>query len=134
LKQHTEEQIVTDATRTEPDYALAATRLTDISTIRLLHVAMGLCTEAGEFVDMLKRHIFYGKPIDATNAIEELGDTSWYMRIGCAELEIAFADMLQRNVHKLKARYPDKFTEHRAMVRDLCVERSILEGSGGGDQ
>lgn len=125
------EQLVKDAVRTDltPDqYLIAAKRIVDNPrTLRLLHVAMGLCTEAGEFMDMLKKHVFYGKPLDLTNAIEELGDSSWYLRIGCDGLEIQFLEMLERNVRKLKARYPEKFTEKCATVRDLETERRILE-------
>lgn len=116
------------ALRTEPDYSNAIERLTDRRTVRLLHAAMGLATEAGEFVDMLKKHIFYGKPIDAANAVEEMGDVSWYQRIGCDALETSFTEMLLRNVRKLKHRFPEKFTEKNANERDLAGERKILEG------
>lgn len=121
------ESIVTDAIRTEPTYGLAIQRLQDPRTVRLLHVAMGLATEAGEFVDALKKHIFYGKPIDETNLIEELGDSTWYERIGCATLEVEYFEMIRRNVAKLKARYPEKFTEAAALVRDLPAERKVLD-------
>lgn len=125
------EQLVQDALRTEPgpeQYAAALERLRDTRTLRLLHVAMGLATEAGEFVDMLKRHIFYGTPVDATNAIEELGDVSWYQRVGCDALEVGFAELLARNVAKLRVRFPEKFEERKAVERDLAVERNVLDG------
>jgi NTP pyrophosphatase (non-canonical NTP hydrolase) len=126
-----ESGFVADALRTEPEYGAAVERLQDPRTVRLLHVAMGLCTEAGEFLDVLKKHIFYGKPIDDVNLVEELGDTSWYQRIGCDALEITFTEMLLRNVRKLRARFPEKFTEANANERDLDTERRILEGDPG---
>jgi hypothetical protein len=128
------EDTVTSAIRTEPNregYELAHSRLADIRTLRLLHVAMGLCTEAGEFVDQLKKHIFYGKPLDTVNLIEELGDSSWYERIGVDALEIGYLDMLERNIAKLRARFPEKFSEEHAQTRDLVKERAILESDAG---
>lgn len=50
---------------------------------RLLHAAIGLCTESGELLDAYKKHIFYGKPLDHVNIKEELGDICWYMAIVC---------------------------------------------------
>lgn len=126
------EVFVQDALRTEPgdlQYVDAMKRLNNNRAMRLLHVAMGLSTEAGEFIDALKKHIFYNKPLDPINLIEELGDTSWYMRVGCDALEVQFLDMLERNVAKLKARFPDKFTEEAANNRDLSKERETLDTS-----
>jgi NTP pyrophosphatase (non-canonical NTP hydrolase) len=124
------EDFVEDATRTEPDahgYRKSLARLADPRTIRLLHAAMGLCTEAGEFMDQIKRHVFYGKDLDLVNLTEELGDSSWYERIALSALEQTYLSMLERNVAKLKARFPDKFTEQKAVDRDLDAERKILE-------
>lgn len=125
------------ATRTEPSaeqYKAAVERLNNPEIIRLLHGGIGLVTEAGEFVDMLKKHIFYGKPLDRVNLFEEGGDTSWYLRIIADCLEdlaagkCSFEEMVDRNIRKLKARFPEKFTENLANNRDLDKERTILEG------
>jgi NTP pyrophosphatase (non-canonical NTP hydrolase) len=102
-------------------------RLTNPDTVRLLHAGMGLCTEAGEFLDMLKKHIFYGRGLDFPNAIEELGDTQWYVGVAIDVLRTTFDEVLTINIDKLKARYPEKFTEHHAINRNLEVERAILE-------
>ena len=123
------QQLTKDATRTEPgDYAPACSRLQDQRTVRLLHAAMGMATEAGEFLDQLKRHIFYGKPIDTTNIVEEIGDSTWYERIGLNAIDVELLEAIQLNVKKLKARFPDKFTEDAAVNRDLVNERGVLEG------
>lgn len=116
------------ALRTEPEYTMAISRLKDPTTVRLLHAAIGLCTESGEFLGMLKKHIYYGSPIDPTNAVEEIGDASWYQRIALDELAVSQAEMLLINVRKLRARFPNKFTEESALNRDLAKERSVLEG------
>lgn len=122
------ESITAAALRTEPEYTAAISRLKDPNTVRLLHAAMGMCTESAELLDMLKKHIFYGKPIDKVNAVEEIGDASWYQRIGCDALSVEYAEMLLINVRKLKKRFPVQFNEHAAVNRDLDKERDVLEG------
>lgn len=115
------------AERTEPNYVEVAKRLKDPNTIRLLHAGMGLVTEAGEYMDCLKKFIFYGKPLDKVNLREELGDVSWYARIAASALGDTFIGIIFTNIKKLLARFPEKFTEHQANVRDLNTERKILE-------
>ena len=41
----------------------------------LMHAALGLSGEAGEFADAIKKHLVYGRELDRENAIEELGET-----------------------------------------------------------
>lgn len=95
---------------------------------RLLHSGIGIATESGEFLDALKKHIFYGKPLDRTNLKEELGDLLWYVAIACDELGATFEELQEVNIAKLTARYPEKFSLERAENRDLETERKILEG------
>jgi len=95
---------------------------------RLIHAAMGLATEAGEFLDPLKKALFYGKPVDKVNLTEELGDIMWYIAIACDALGVELGDVMQRNITKLATRYPDKFTTDAAINRDLDAERKVLEG------
>lgn len=116
------------ALRTESnDFSLIKSRMDSSDSIRLLHAAMGMQTEVAEFTDMLKKHIFYGKPLDLVNLKEELFDTTWYMAIALDVLEGSFEEGFQKNIDKLKARYPEKFSEEKAINRDLKKERSILE-------
>lgn len=118
-----------------PDYEGAVGRVTggignrDWGTIEmdLLHASMGLVTEAGEFQDALKKHIFYGKPLDTTNLKEEIGDILWYCAIALEALGTDFESVMQTNIDKLKARYPEKFTENSAINRNVEQERKILE-------
>jgi hypothetical protein len=63
------------ALRTESrDFEHISHRLNIPGTMRLLHGAMGLATETGEFIDTLKKHVFYGKELDYPNVREEVGD------------------------------------------------------------
>ena len=121
---------ISDAIRTESrDFEAMDKRLGDHGLKRLLHTGIGLSTEAGEFLDALKKHIFYGKELDRVNLREELGDLFWYMAIACDELDIPFESLMERNIEKLKARYGEKFSEKKAENRDLNTEREILEKS-----
>ncbi len=109
------------------DYKTIKKRLQDVDIIRLTHASMGLTTEAAEFTDALKKTIFYGKTLDKVNLKEELGDIFYYMAMACNVLEIDFEEVMQTNIDKLSARYPDKFTEELAENRNLNTERKILE-------
>jgi NTP pyrophosphatase (non-canonical NTP hydrolase) len=117
-----------NALRTESnDFDVIGPRLNHTKSIRLLHAGMGMSTEAAEFIDQLKKHIFYGKPLDEVNLAEEIGDLLWYIAIASDELEIDISQIMQTNIDKLRARFPEKFTEEKAENRDLEKERDILE-------
>ena len=119
---------IQDAIRTEStDFKSMDQRLGVDGTKRLLHAGIGMATEAGEFLDALKKHIFYGKELDRVNLKEEMGDLFWYLAIACDELDVEFEPLMDRNIAKLKARYGEKFSESKAEKRDLATEREILE-------
>ena len=97
-------------------------------TIKLLHAGLGMSTESGEFVDVVKKYLFYGKQIDETNLVEELGDLLWYVAVACDALGVELEKVMHLNIEKLKARYGDKFTDTKALDRNLDKERKVLEG------
>ena len=103
----------------------------DQNSAETLHAAMGMVTEAGELMDAVKKHIIYGAELDMVNVKEELGDLFWYIAIiirqlGGAEL---YSEIQQTNIDKLEARFDGKFSEFRALNRDLGTERDILEAA-----
>lgn len=119
---------IQDAIRTEStNFTAMNERLNDDGLKRLLHAGIGLSTESGEFLDALKKHIFYGKELDKVNLAEEMGDLFWYMAIVADELGFEFEEVMERNITKLKARYGEKFSEEKAENRDLDTERKILD-------
>ena len=83
----------------------------------LVHVALGLTGEAGEFADSAKRHLIYGQPFDEDNLAEELGDILWYVALGCSTLGISLESVAKENIAKLQARYPDRYTDQLAAAR-----------------
>jgi NTP pyrophosphatase (non-canonical NTP hydrolase) len=119
---------IKDAIKTESrEFKAMDSRLSDDGIKRLLHAGIGLSTESGEFLDALKKHIFYGKELDRVNLAEEIGDLFWYLAIASDELKIDFESVMNKNIEKLKARYGEKFTEEKAENRNLDSERVILE-------
>ena len=119
---------VKNAVKTESnDFKKISERLSKEDNIRLLHAAMGLETEVGEFMDPLKKFFYYGKELDKVNLAEEVGDMMWYIAIACDTLNVDLGKIMETNIKKLQARYPSKFTEEDAVERDLKTERKILE-------
>ena len=76
---------------------------------RLLTAGVGINAEGGEFLEIVKKMIFQGKPWNRDNRehlIIELGDIMWYVAQACMALGISFDEVLERNVKKLEKRYP----------------------------
>ena len=78
-------------------------------TERLLTAAVGMCAEAGEFTEVVKKIIFQGKPVNEENLFHlkrELGDIMWYVMQACMGLDISLDEVIEMNVDKLVKRYP----------------------------
>ena len=76
---------------------------------RLLTAAVGLSAEGGEFMEIVKKMVFQGKPWNDDNRehlIIELGDAMWYVMQACSALDVSLEDVVAKNVDKLKKRYP----------------------------
>lgn len=71
----------------------------------MMHAALGICGEAGELADAIKKRYVYGKPLDIENVIEELGDMRFYMEAVMNLLDISDQEVLQGNANKLAKRY-----------------------------
>ena len=71
--------------------------------------AEGLCAEGGEFMEIVKKMVFQGKPYNSDNVWHmkrELGDIMWYMMQACRALDTTVEELVEMNVDKLAARYP----------------------------
>jgi NTP pyrophosphatase (non-canonical NTP hydrolase) len=90
-------------------------------------MVLGMQTEAAEIADVYKKHIAYKKELDLVNVKEEIGDLMWYIANLCNMNSWDLREILDTNIAKLEARYPEKFTEEQAINRDLVTERQILE-------
>ena len=92
-----------------------------------VHMVLGMVTEVGELADVFKKNIAYEKDIDWINVQEEVGDILWYIANFCTINGFDIEKILENNIEKLFARYPEKFSSDYAINRDLNKERSILE-------
>ena len=88
---------------------------------RLTTAAVGLSAESGEFLEIVKKMVFQGKPWDEHNRkhlIIELGDVMWYVAQACIALDVDFDDVIKGNVQKLEKRYPGgSFDIHKSENR-----------------
>ena len=83
----------------------------------LINGVMGLCGEAGEAIDIVKKHLAHGHELDRDHLIKELGDVAWYLAETAYALDISLEDVLLQNLEKLKKRYPDGFDIQRSKQR-----------------
>ena len=91
-----------------------------IEVPRLLTAALGLGSETGEFVEIVKKMVLQGKPASDDNNFHmkrELGDIMWYWTTACASLGLDPFEVISENQKKLEARYGEKFEVERSEVR-----------------
>ena len=87
---------------------------------QLLTASIGMQAESGEFSEVIKKIIFQGKPFNEDERYHlkrELGDVLWYWVQGCTALGFTPQEVMEENIKKLEARYPNGFevakSEHR---------------------
>lgn len=104
-----------DVLLSEPssDFSAFITRLNELNKDtqieRLLTASVGISAEAGEFMEIMKKMIFQGKPWNEENEFHikrELSDIIFYLQTACLALNIDIEDIIQMNIEKLEARYP----------------------------
>jgi len=79
---------------------------------RLLTGAIGICSEGGELLDLVKKIIFQGKEPseELRNKVKnELGDVMWYVQQVLITMEWDLEEVLAENTKKLSGRYPEGF-------------------------
>ena len=83
----------------------------------LINGVMGLCGESGEAIDIVKKHLAQGHPLDREGLIKELGDVAWYLAETAYALDVSLEEVFQQNIDKLKARYSEGFDTRRSVER-----------------
>ena len=104
-------QYQTEAMRT----ASGATAASDENL--MLNGAMGLNGEAGEVIDILKKHIFQGHKWDTEHIAKELGDCLWYIAVCAKGAGYTLDEIAEMNKAKLRKRYPDGFEADKSLHR-----------------
>lgn len=98
---------------------LAMRTASDLDTYGLiLNGVMGLNGEAGECIDIVKKHLFQGHELDKEKLIDELSDVLWYAAITSEGLGVTLDDIMRHNVEKLQKRYPNGFSAERSIHRE----------------
>lgn len=83
----------------------------------LINGVMGLCGESGEAIDIVKKHLAHGHPLDREKLIKELGDIAWYLAETATALDVTLEEVLEGNIEKLRRRYPQGFDTQRSIHR-----------------
>lgn len=88
------------------------------SKVDFLHNALGIAGEAGEVADVLKKHVFYNKPLDLEKLIEEMGDLEFYLEGARQQAGITRDLVLAANISKLSKRYATlSYSDEQAINR-----------------
>ena len=85
----------------------------------LINGVMGLCGEAGEAIDLVKKHLHQGHELDREGLIRELGDVAWYLAETAHALDVDLETVLKLNIDKLRRRYPEGFDAERSTNREV---------------
>ncbi len=83
----------------------------------LINSVMGLCGESGEAIDIVKKWLAQGHELNKDALKKELGDVAWYLAEAATALDVSLEEILQGNLEKLQARYPDGFDVKKSLSR-----------------
>lgn len=83
----------------------------------LINSVMGLCGEAGEAIDIVKKWLAQGHELNREALIKELGDVAWYLAEAATALHVPLNEVLEGNIAKLKKRYPQGFSVEKSLER-----------------
>jgi len=95
----------------------------------ILHALLGMMNELGELAAQYLHSVAKGVEMDQTNLEEEVGDFSWYHAIFMRVCNLNPSSVLRKNIAKLQARYPAKFTEDAALNRDTAKEAAAIQAT-----
>lgn len=93
---------------------------------RVVHGIVGVLTEGAELAEALVKALDTGT-MDHVNLIEETADVDWYTAVLRDAFNFPLEGIYQFLIAKLSARYPDKFTDEAATIRDIGAERDVME-------
>jgi NTP pyrophosphatase (non-canonical NTP hydrolase) len=83
----------------------------------LTYTALGLTGESGEVAEMIKKAFYHGHPLEKEKLSKELGDVLWYLAVMASGLGLSLDQIASENIDKLRARYPEGFSEERSLNR-----------------
>lgn len=113
------EAYVAECMKTEP---VSLGKVADKNLTVSDHGIIGMMTEAGELLDQMKKHWFYGRELDVVNIKEELGDILWYAAIWYHESKLDFPF---KRESALTAENPDDYYGLCKLTSDLWYSSYI---------
>lgn len=121
------------ANRTLCPQPMVAQHSGDLIKSAVLHGCLGIAAEGGELLAEMQRWVWYKKNLSTENVKGELGDVLWYVAEVCNALNLDLGEIMAANIAKLKARYPDKYSdsnaaeENRDRAKEGRVSRTVSE-------
>ena len=91
---------------------------------------LGIAGEAGEVADHIKKVVYHQHPLDTAKLAEELGDALWYVAYLCDALGLTLGEVMEANIAKLRARYPDGWSAERSRNRAAYIRDGESEREG----
>ena len=88
---------------------------------RLLTGGIGICSEGGELLDIVKKVLFQNKPTSIEQRMKiknELGDVMWYVQQVLLAMNWELHGVLAENTKKLSGRYPEGFDTEKSENRE----------------
>lgn len=82
----------------------------------LRHAVFGLTSEAGEVAGILQK-VYQGHEFSREHMKKELGDCLWMIAEACEALDFTMDEVMEINIEKLKARFPEGFSAERSLHR-----------------
>lgn len=95
----------------------------------VMHMTLGIAGEAGEVVDVVKREFVYDEELNIAHLREEIGDLLFYIQGMHNIFGWAIAETMQRNMDKLRKRYPNGYSDEHAALR-LDKAKENIDGQG----
>lgn len=99
------------------EYQKLAMRTANEECMNLSNVGLGLTGESGECADIIKKHLHHNHELEREHLLKEYGDVLWYVALGCEVLGAKMEDVMQMNIDKLRARYPEGFEADKSLHR-----------------
>ncbi len=94
----------------------------------VVHAALGMGGESGEVLDHVKKVAYNSRELDVNHLVAEVGDCMWYINLMLANLEVSWSTVLEKNIAKLEARYPDlRYDPNRSLNRDVAAEKAAMD-------
>jgi NTP pyrophosphatase (non-canonical NTP hydrolase) len=102
------------------EYQSAATRTANQKLTekeRMLDAAAGLAEESGEILGFVRKHVYQSHPLQRESLTIELGDALWCLAMTAKSAGLSLEQIAAANVTKLKARYPEGYSDRASKER-----------------